>query len=200
MKRSEMILIIASELVHEFTNFMDFDDAQSMAEIVLARVEDEGMLPPYNNSWEPETPRMIVLVGNIGSGKSTWASKQIGYEVINQDILGSREKCIKLAQQYLKEGKSVIIDRTNINRKQRSYWLAIASNFNIEPTCINFSNDKELAINMVKNRKNHKTITKDVSSEKINDIFDSFEKSYEAPEPLEGFCNIDYVYNFEKLP
>lgn len=208
MKRSEIIMNIASELVHEFTNFMAFDDAQEMAEIVLKRIEKDGMIPPNNqkydytitNSWEPETPKMIILVGNIGSGKSTWASKQTGYEVINQDTLGNREKCIKRTKQYLKEGKSVIIDRTNINKKQRAYWLAIASEFNIEPTCVHFSNDKELAMHMVKNRKNHPTITKDMSLEKIDEIHTMFEESYETPEPLEGFYNIEYIYNFEKLP
>ena len=67
-----MVLDIASELVHEHTNFMPFDKAQELAEIVLNRIEKEGMLPPFNeeefifsknehgielangNQWEPE--------------------------------------------------------------------------------------------------------------------------------------------------
>jgi hypothetical protein len=46
MKRSEMLLDIASELVHEHTNFMPWSKAQQMAEIVLSRIEREGMKPP----------------------------------------------------------------------------------------------------------------------------------------------------------
>lgn len=46
MKRSEMVLNIASELVHEYTDFMSFDKAQKLAEIVLNRIEKEAMFPP----------------------------------------------------------------------------------------------------------------------------------------------------------
>ena len=45
MKRSEIILCIASELVCDLTNFMPFDKAQELAEIVLNRIEKEGMCP-----------------------------------------------------------------------------------------------------------------------------------------------------------
>lgn len=67
MTRNEMIQNIASELVHEYTNFMSFNKAQAMAEIILARIEQEGMLPPeavvdngqdgkmWSNEWEEET-------------------------------------------------------------------------------------------------------------------------------------------------
>jgi quinol monooxygenase YgiN len=46
MKRSDMLLNIASELVHEHTNFMAWDKAQELAKIVLSRIEKDGMLPP----------------------------------------------------------------------------------------------------------------------------------------------------------
>lgn len=43
-----MILDIASELVHEYTNFMSFDKAQELAEIILNRIEKEGMRRPLH--------------------------------------------------------------------------------------------------------------------------------------------------------
>jgi hypothetical protein len=46
MKRSDMVLDIASELVHEYTNFMSWDKAQELAEIILSRIEKDGMSPP----------------------------------------------------------------------------------------------------------------------------------------------------------
>jgi len=58
MKRSEMILNIASELVHEYTNLMPFDKAKELADIVLTRIEREGMYPPATREsqwvWSPE--------------------------------------------------------------------------------------------------------------------------------------------------
>lgn len=46
MKRSEMIQNIASELIHPNTKFMSYDKALELAEIVLKRIEEDGMLPP----------------------------------------------------------------------------------------------------------------------------------------------------------
>lgn len=71
MKRSEMIQNIASELIHPNTKFMSYDKALELAEIVLKRIEKDGMLPPgyptnlsgweigkggsaYIYEWEPE--------------------------------------------------------------------------------------------------------------------------------------------------
>ena len=54
MKRSDVILAIASELVHSDINFVPFNKAQEMAEIILNRIEKEGMLPPPLDiiSWD----------------------------------------------------------------------------------------------------------------------------------------------------
>jgi len=67
-----MIEDIASELCHPYSTeiFINFDKALEIAEIVLNRIEKEGMLPPeynmnegsgkykipscYTNEWEPE--------------------------------------------------------------------------------------------------------------------------------------------------
>lgn len=68
MKRSDMILDIASELVREETDFLDFGKALIVAEFVLTRIEKEEMMPPFNEElyyktwrdegnpygWEPE--------------------------------------------------------------------------------------------------------------------------------------------------
>lgn len=210
MKRSEMIEIIASELVQEFTNFMMFNKAQELAEIILSRIEKDGMLPPIEPGrteadldlgvpeWEPELPKMLVLVGLPGSGKSTYAKTMQGYEVVNQDLLGNREICIKRTRAYLKQGKSVIIDRTNINKKQRSYWLNIAKEFNIVPECVVFEIDTDYAKERIINRKNHPTIKENTPLEKIDAIIEMFRKSYEKPESNEGFSNIELIYIFKR--
>lgn len=46
MKRNDMILDIASELICGELNFPSWDKAQIVAEYILKRVEKEGMTPP----------------------------------------------------------------------------------------------------------------------------------------------------------
>lgn len=48
MKRSEMILDMASELVGEYPN-IPFDKAQDIANVILNRIERAGMLPPIES-------------------------------------------------------------------------------------------------------------------------------------------------------
>ena len=46
MKRSEMIQTIATELCHPHTSFMAWDKCLHLAEVILKRIEKEGMKPP----------------------------------------------------------------------------------------------------------------------------------------------------------
>ena len=55
---------------------------------------------------------LIVLVGSPGAGKSTFVKRHLvtlGYERINQDTLGTKEKCLEIATRYLETKKSVVI-------------------------------------------------------------------------------------------
>lgn len=54
MKRSDMILNIASELVHEHINFISFDKAQELAEVILSRIEID--LSFIEDFWEDTIP------------------------------------------------------------------------------------------------------------------------------------------------
>jgi hypothetical protein len=54
VKRSEMIQDIASELI-QGTNFIPWNTAQELAELVLKRIEKEGMVPnTYYREWDEE--------------------------------------------------------------------------------------------------------------------------------------------------
>ena len=89
---------------------------------------DVARRPPTSN-----TPVfLIILVGVPGSGKSYLARQLVnraGSTQVTrccQDMLGSRAAVEDLASASMAEGRSVIIDRTNMNRQQRSHWFRIA--------------------------------------------------------------------------
>ena len=44
-----------------------------------------------------------------------------------QDLLKSRPKCEKATREALAAGRSAVIDRTNLDTKQREAWVAIAA-------------------------------------------------------------------------
>ena len=78
-----------------------------------------------------EQPFVLILVGLPGSGKSHFASrleeKSARFVRINQDVLGDRPACEKLARSVLADGKIAVIDRCNFDVKQKKKWVHIAN-------------------------------------------------------------------------
>jgi bifunctional polynucleotide phosphatase/kinase len=137
--------------------------------------------------------KMIILVGLPGSGKSTLALQLPDYNRICQDLLGNRKDCESAAKRFLSQGKSVIIDRTNISKEQRRYFINIAKDFNAKVYCIFFRIPMVECIKRVKERKGHKTIPSGTPDSKIEEIVNKFSNSLEAPEWIEGYENIHII-------
>lgn len=71
---------------------------------------------------------VVLFCGPPGAGKSTFYWRQLeplGYERVNQDILKTREKCVKTARELLQGGKSVAIGTSRpVARDEKSNaWL-----------------------------------------------------------------------------
>lgn len=138
--------------------------------------------------------RLIVLVGLPGSGKSTHRNK-LGLPYVNQDELGSRDACVEMATKYIKEGHDVVIDRTNISKKQRSNWVKLAKYLDVEEIiCIEFKSDPYKCIERITKREHHETIPQTTSLDKIKQIVLRFNKEYEVPTLDEGFTTIGIIY------
>lgn len=86
-----------------------------------------------------ETPTFTILIGIPGSGKSTWIKENSkGYEIVCPDDIrteicgdisdqSKNNEVWKLAKEriieFLKNGKSVILDATNVNTKLRIQFM-----------------------------------------------------------------------------
>lgn len=136
--------------------------------------------------------KVVILVGLVGSGKSTFAEKMEieGYKIINQDILGSRDKCLDMMESYLIRGKDIVVDRTNINKKQRLYFTSLAQYYGAEIECINLIVDPKECLRRINDRNNHPTISVNMPIDKKRSIIEQFQKSYERPELEEGFTRV----------
>lgn len=148
-----------------------------------------------NNSLE-----VIILMGVPGAGKSSLTHEIPGnYTIINQDSIGNRKDCEMAMKRALSQGKSVIIDRTNINRSQRKYFLDISKDYGAINYCIFLDFPPLECIERIKNRKVHETLPSSTKEEKIIEVVNKFNKTLELPDYNENFTEIYHITNVNEL-
>lgn len=150
-----------------------------------------------------------VLVGMIGTGKTTYAKDRAleGAHVVCRDQLeemftagtkkyhsptwlihATEEKIVELSAY---NQRSIVIDRTNLNRKTRKRWLQIASRFQTDIIAVVFP--PEFPWVCAKRRFDHDP--RGVSLEKWEEVArkQCFESHDWPVIPEEGFTEIRYV-------
>ncbi|TFK51668.1 P-loop containing nucleoside triphosphate hydrolase protein [Heliocybe sulcata] len=135
---------------------------------------------------------VLILVGLIGSGKSTFAqaleTHLPQFRRCNQDELGDRRRVEELARQSLRQGLSICVDRTNVDAAQRSHWINIARE--VPETAIwvlVFDTPYKICVDRLRQRVNHPTIK---TPEQGLQILARFSSSFQWPSPQEGYDRI----------
>ncbi|KIX04761.1 polynucleotide kinase 3'-phosphatase [Rhinocladiella mackenziei CBS 650.93] len=143
---------------------------------------------------------LVLFCGSPGAGKSTfyWDVLQpLGYERVNQDILKTRDKCIKKAKELLAAGFSVAVDNTNADIETRSYWVKLAREFNVPIRCVRFTASSRLAEhNDAVRAMNPHTMNPEKRTLLPGIAFRSFLQRLQEPTLAEGFEDI-YKVDFE---
>ena len=126
---------------------------------------------------------LIVLIGPIGSGKTTFSKTlQTNFSIrISQDEMG-RRAYLDHFHQAIQEGvPRVIIDRQNFNRDQRSRFVEPARKAGYCITFFEFDWDWDICFSRVTRRKNHPTIERN-NPELTEKILHMYQGMYERPE------------------
>ena len=151
-----------------------------------------------------------ILIGPPGCGKSTWAknfkppngsdSNIISSDVIRLKICGdisdqsrNREVFQKFQEEYVsllaRKADSIIVDATNMTRRDRKFYIDYARMSNYSPVAIRFDFDRQKLIYRIQER------SLDGGLYVPTEAIDRMIAKYQPPELIEGFDSIYYVAN-----
>ena len=140
---------------------------------------------------------LVIMCGSPASGKSTfyWTKlKPLGYERVNQDLLKSRDKCVKVAASFLTHGVSVAVDNTNADADTRAIWIQLAQTHKIPIRCAYFTAPAKLCEHNDTVRALADNKTEKFNPEKRailpHSAFAGFASRFRAPKAEEGFADI----------
>jgi len=123
-------------------------------------------------------------------GLSSWCR-------VNQDEMGSRFVCEQKTKEAFQLGKSVIVDRCNFDFRQRSNWVKLAYQYDVNDIrCIFLDTPPEVCKSRVTVRENHPTIP---SGNVGNSIIDKFIDQLIPPVLGEGFTSVTVVHTDKEL-
>lgn len=155
---------------------------------------------------------LILMIGIPGSGKSTFA-KQIFFEdaktkahhypvilssdEIRKEILGNEEDQTNNAHVFqvlrqrvvasLKQGEDVVVDATNITKRERATYIKLAKNLDNPPKILAAILDTEYIETLRRNNQRERVVPEDVIAR--------MRKRYQKPTKEEGFDEIITVMN-----
>jgi bifunctional polynucleotide phosphatase/kinase len=152
--------------------------------------------PPLLCDLNKRPRQAVLLVGLPGCGKSTAcqavAAAGLPYVRVNQDTLGTRQKCLAAAEKALAAGRDVIIDRCNVSFQQRLPFLQLAAKHQCAVRCIVLQAPPDVCVARAAARPDHETIPGG-DEHKARAIIHQMQRELAQPQREEGIHRICFV-------
>lgn len=120
-----------------------FDPAKYLETTLDSQTDADPIVFSKKNDVE-----IVLFCGSPGSGKSTFFWKRLepmGYARVNQDLLKTRDKCMKTATTTIQEDKkSVVVDNTNADVETRAAWIGLAAKLKVPIRLVHFTASTKL--------------------------------------------------------
>ncbi|KAK8359859.1 hypothetical protein V6Z12_A04G123900 [Gossypium hirsutum] len=146
-------------------------------------------------------PIVAILVGAPGSGKSTFCENvmlassrpwvRVCQDTINNGKSGTKPQCLKSAAASLKEGKSVFIDRCNLDKEQRVDFVNLGGP-EVEVHAVVLDLPAKLSVSRIVKRTGHEG---NLQGGKAAAVVNRMLQNKELPKLSEGFSRITFCRN-----
>lgn len=159
--------------------------------------KDGSICHPPDANIVSQEQEIVIMVGCPGSGKSHFAKYYLNdYEYVNRDTLGSWQKCINATEQFLMQGKRVVIDNTNPDPTSRNRYIAIAKKHKVPIRCFLMTTTAEHA----KHNNKFRELTDSSHLQISSIIINSYMKNYVPPSLEEGLKEIVKINFIPRFP
>ncbi|XP_071722926.1 transcription factor bHLH140 [Rutidosis leptorrhynchoides] len=147
-------------------------------------------------------PIVVILIGAPGSGKSTFCDHvmkvstrpwvRVCQDIIGNGKAGTKAQCLSMSTTALKDGKSILIDRCNLDKEQRADFVKLKESYQVDVHAVVLDLPAKLCISRSVKRTGHEG---NLQGGKAAAVVNRMLQKKELPKLNEGFTRITFCYN-----